>query len=193
MKKRTKKLLAGLLAVIMLLTLLPMAIIGEATYAGPALNETIVGTVNFQSFNFLGKNETGDDGVDYEVPFYYTDDYFAHSAINDAVNSQSVPWTELDDTSLATASMDFAAASYATGAGDVVSASSKTWANTDYSDRAANAREFLTTCGFDGFEAVDYDHAPTRDSIAYVLANKKIHVWGLHPGRRWRPRCRLRL
>ena len=184
MKKRTKKLLAGLLAVIMLLTLLPMAIIGpfaeeveEATYAGPALNETIVGTVNFQSFNFLGKNETGDDGVDYEVPFYYTDDYFAHSAINDAVNSQSVPWTELDDTSLATASMDFAAASYATGAGDVVSASSKTWANTDYSDRAANAREFLTTCGFDGFEAVDYDHAPTRDSIAYVLANKKIHVW----------------
>ena len=184
MKKRTKKLLAGLLAVIMLLTLLPMAIIGpfaeeveEATYAGPALNETIVGTVNFQSFNFLGKNETGDDGVDYKATFYYTDDYFSHSAINENVTSKSVPWTELDDASLATASMDLAAASYATGAGDVVKASTKTWANTDYSDRAANAREFLTTCGFDGFEAVDYDHAPTRDSIAYVLANKKIHVW----------------
>ena len=184
MKKRTKKLLAGLLAVIMLLTLLPMAIIGpfaeeveEATYAGPALNETIVGTVNFQSFNFLGKNETGDDGVDYKATFYYTDDYFSHSAINENVTSKSVPWTELDDASLATASMDLAAASYATGAGDVVKASTKTWANTDYSDRAANAREFLTACGFDGFEAVDYDHAPTRDSIAYVLANKKIHVW----------------
>ena len=184
MKKRTKKLLAGLLAVIMLLTLLPMAIIGpfaeeveEATYAGPALNETIVGTVNFQSFNFLGKNETGDDGVDHKATFYYTDDYFSHSAINENVTSKSVPWTELDDASLATASMDLAAASYATGAGDVVKASTKTWANTDYSDRAANAREFLTTCGFDGFEAVDYDHAPTRDSIAYVLANKKIHVW----------------
>ena len=184
MKKRTKKLLAGLLAVIMLLTLLPMAIIGpfaeeveEATYAGPALNETIVGTVNFQSFNFLGKNETGDDGVDYKATFYYTDDYFSHSAINENVTSKSVPWTELDDASLATASMDLAAASYATGAGDVVKASTKTWANTDYSDRAANAREFLTTCGFEGFEAYDYDHAPTRDSIAYVLANKKIHVW----------------
>ena len=184
MKKRTKKLLAGLLAVIMLLTLLPMAIIGpfaeevdEATYNGPALNETIVGTVNFQSFNFLGKNETGDDGVDYKATFYYTDDYFSHSAINENVTSKSVPWTELDDASLATASMDLAAASYATGAGDVVKASTKTWANTDYSDRAANAREFLTACGFDGFEAVDYDHAPTRDSIAYVLANKKIHVW----------------
>ena len=184
MKKRTKKLLAGLLAVIMLLTLLPMAIIGpfaeeveEATYAGPALNETIVGTVNFQSFNFLGKNETGDDGVDYKATFYYTDDYFSHSAINENVTSKSVPWTELDDASLATASMDLAVASYATGAGDVVKASTKTWANTDYSDRAANAREFLTTCGFEGFEAYDYDHAPTRDSIAYVLANKKIHVW----------------
>ena len=184
MKKRTKKLLAGLLAVIMLLTLLPMVIIGpfaeeveEATYAGPTLNETIVGTVNFQSFNFLGKNETGDDGVDYKATFYYTDDYFSHSAINENVTSKSVPWTELDDASLATASMDLAAASYATGAGDVVKASTKTWANTDYSDRAANAREFLTTCGFEGFEAYDYDHAPTRDSIAYVLANKKIHVW----------------
>ena len=184
MKKRTKKLLAGLLAVIMLLTLLPMAIIGpfaeevdEATYNGPALNETIVGTVNFQSFNFLGKNETGDDGVDYKATFYYTDDYFSHSAINENVTSKSVPWTELDDASLATASMDLAVASYATGAGDVVKASTKTWANTDYSDRAANAREFLTTCGFEGFEAYDYDHAPTRDSIAYVLANKKIHVW----------------
>ena len=184
MKKRTKKLLAGLLAVIMLLTLLPMAIIGpfaeeveEATYAGPALNETVVGTVKFQSFNFLGKNETGDDGVDYKATFYYTDDYFSHSAINENVTSKSVPWTELDDASLATASMDLAVASYATGAGDVVKASTKTWANTDYSDRAANAREFLTTCGFEGFEAYDYDHAPTRDSIAYVLANKKIHVW----------------
>ena len=130
MKKRTKKLLAGLLAVIMLLTLLPIAIIGpfaeeveEATYAGPALNETIVGTVNFQSFNFLGKNETGDDGVDYKATFYYTDDYFSHSAINENVTSKSVPWTELDDASLATASMDLAAASYATGAGDVVKAS----------------------------------------------------------------------
>lgn len=184
MKKRTKKLLAGLLAVIMLLTLLPMAIIGpfaeeieEDAYAGPALNETIVGTFKFQSFNFLGKNESGDDGVDYEVPFYYTDDYFSHSAINDAVTSQSVPWTELDDTSLATASMDFASASFATCAGDVKSASTRTWANTDYSDRAANARDYLSACGFNAFEAYDYDHAPTRDSIAYVLANKKIHVW----------------
>lgn len=184
MKKRTKKLLAGLLAVIMLLTLLPMAIIGpfaeeveEATYAGPALNETIVGTVNFQSFNFLGKNETGDDGIDYKATFYYTDDYFSHSAINENVTSKSVPWTELDDASLATASMDLAAASYATGAGDVVKASTKTWANTDYSDRSANAREYLTACGFDAFKDVDYDHAPTRDSVAYVMANKKIHVW----------------
>ena len=131
-------------------------------------------TVKFQSFNFLGKNASGDDGVDYSATFYYTDDYFAHSAVNDAATAQKMPWTALDDVSLAACSMDLAVASYATAAGDVVSASSRTWDNTDYSDRAANAREFLTACGFSNFENYDYDHAPERDGVAYVIASKQI-------------------
>lgn len=185
MKKRTKKLLAGLLAVIMLLTLLPMAIIGpfaeeveEATYAGPALNKTIVGTVKFQSFNFLGDNKTGEDGTDYSATFYYTDDYFAHSAINDAVNEQRVDWDQLDDTALATCSMDFAVASYTSAHGDVISASNRTWDNSNYSDKDKNVISFLDQCGFQDIKPSDtYRVAPTQDSIAYTLANKEITVW----------------
>ena len=185
MKKRTKKLLAGLLAVIMLLTLLPMAIIGpfaeeveEATYAGPALNETIVGTVNFQSFNFLGDNTTGEDGTDYSATFYYTDDYFAHSAINDEVNEQRVDWDQLDDTALATCSMDFAVASYTSAHGDVVNKGAPSWNNSNYKNKDKNVIAFLNQCGFEGIEPSDmYRVEPTQDSIAYTLANKEITVW----------------
>lgn len=185
MKKRTKKLLAGLLAVIMLLTLLPMAIIGpfaeeveEATYAGPALNETIVGTVNFQSFNFLGDNSTGEDGTDYKATFYYTDDYFAHSAINENVTSNSVPWTDLDDTSLATASMDLAAAAYTSAEGDVLKATDHTWENSNYKNKDKNVISFLEQCGFQDIKPSDtYTQVPTSDSIAYTVAQKPITVW----------------
>ena len=185
MKKRTKKLLAGLLAVIMLLTLLPMAIIGpfaeeveEATYAGPALNETVVGTVNFQSFNFLGDNSTGEDGTDYSATFYYTDDYFAHSAINDEVNEQRVDWDQLDDTALSTCSMDFAVASYTSAHGDVVNKGAPSWNNSNYKNKDKNVIAFLNQCGFEGIEPSDmYRVEPTQDSIAYTLANKEITVW----------------
>lgn len=185
MKKRTKKLLAGLLAVIMLLTLLPMAIIGpfaeeveEATYAGPALNETIVGTVKFQSFNFLGDNKTGEDGTDYSATFYYTDDYFAHSAVNDAVNEKRVAWNQLDDTALATCSMDFAVASYTSAHGDVVNKGAPSWNNSNYKNKDKNVIAFLNQCGFEGIEPSDmYRVEPTQDSIAYTLANKEITVW----------------
>ena len=174
------KTVAALLAAVMVLALVPAAMLRPAAELAsevPVLNETVVGTVKFQSFNFLGKNASGDDGVDYSATFYYTDDYFAHSAVNDAATAQKMPWTALDDVSLAACSMDLAVASYATAAGDVVSASPRTWDNTDYSDRAANAREFLTACGFSNFENYDYDHAPERDGVAYVIASKQIHIY----------------
>ena len=174
------KTVAALLAAVMVLALVPAAMlrpVAELASEVPVLNETVVGTVKFQSFNFLGKNASGDDGVDYSATFYYTDDYFAHSAVNDAATAQKMPWTALDDVSLAACSMDLAVASYATAAGDVVSASPRTWDNTDYSDRAANAREFLTACGFSNFENYDYDHAPERDGVAYVIASKQIHIY----------------
>lgn len=180
-KTTMRRFVAGTLAIAMVLTALLLVFVRpkaeNAASQLPVLNETIVGTVKFQSFNFLGKNASGDDGVDYSATFYYTDDYFAHSAVNDAATAQKMPWTALDDVSLAACSMDLAVASYATAAGDVVSASPRTWDNTDYSDRAANAREFLTACGFSNFENYDYDHAPERDGVAYVIASKQIHIY----------------
>lgn len=180
-RKTIRQCVAGTMAVIMVLTTLLVLFVRpkaeEPTRQIPVLNKTIVGTVRFQSFNFLGKNASGDDGVDYSATFYYSDDYFSHSAVNDAATAKRVPWTALDDVSLAACSMDLAVASYATAVGDVVSASSRTWDNTDYSDRAVNAREFLTACGFSNFENIDYDHAPDRDGVAYVIASKQILVY----------------
>jgi len=107
-----RRTIAGALAMIMALTALLYCIFTQAEDTEPvipALNETIVGTVRFQSFNLLGDNSTGEDGTDYSATFYYTDDYFARSAINENVSGQKVPWHELDNLSLATCSMNFAA------------------------------------------------------------------------------------
>lgn len=170
------------MAVIMVLTALLMLFVRpkaeEATRQIPILNETIVGTVNFQSFNFLGDNTTGEDGTDYSATFYYTDDYFARSAINENVSGQKVPWTELDNTSLASCSLDFAVASYTSAHGDVNGVSTHTWENSTYGDKDKNVKAFLQTCGFQDIKPSDtYYIPPSPDSIAYTIANKKITVW----------------
>ena len=183
MRTTSKRILALFVLLAQLLALLPvLSPRAQATDATapetPALNKTIVGTVNFQSFNFLGDNASGSDGVDYSSTFYYSDDYFSPSAIHETTTAY-LKWSDLsdDEMSLASMSFDFATAAYATNVGNVKTATSQTWANTDYSDKAKNARDLLTACGFDGFEAYGYDHAPTNDSIAYVIAHKTITVW----------------
>ena len=176
-----RRAIAGALAMIMALTALLYCIFTQAEDTEPvipALNETIVGTVKFQSFNLLGDNSTGEDGTDYSATFYYTDDYFARSAINENVSGQKVPWYELDNPSLATCSMNFAAAAFSSAEGDVISASSRTWDNSDYSKKDKNAVAFLQACGFGDIQPSDtYYVVPTRDSIAYTIANKQITVW----------------
>lgn len=167
-----------------LLILLPFSILHvnaeestESDNSLPALNETIVGTVKFQSFNFLGNNKTGDDGVDYQSTFYYTDDYFSRSAVNDSVNTQSVSWEQLEDVSMAATSMDFAVASYTTNEGNIVRKGGKSYANTNYKGKYKNAKDFLEECKFEDFESTNYEVAPTQDSIAYCFGHKEITVW----------------
>ena len=181
-KTTMRRLVAGTLALVMVLTALLLVFVRpkaeDVASQLPALNEMIVGTVKFQSFNFLGDNTTGEDGTDYSATFYYTDDYFARSAINENVSGQKVPWSELDNTSLATCSMNFAVASYTSAEGDVISASSRTWDNSDYSEKDKNVIAFLETCGFGDIKPSDtYFVEPSQDSIAYTIANKKINVW----------------
>ena len=186
-KNKMRRFVAVTMAVIMALTALLMLFVRpkaeEATQQIPILNETIVGTVNFQSFNFLGDNASGTDGTDYEATYYYTDDYFSPSSINSNVDMSGANWQTqsfrmLENPSLATASLDLAVAAYTSAEGDVLSATSRTWDNTDYSDKDKNIKAFLSECGFENIEPTQtYLERPTNDSIAYTLARKTITVW----------------
>ena len=168
-----------------LLALVPMTAIhteaAESTSGTPALNETLVGTVDFQAFNFLGNSNEKEDGIDYCTTFYYTDDYFAPSAVNtkaEETGNTSLQWYDLEDTSMATASFDFAVSAFNTNVRNVVpSMSSNSWENTDYTNKHKNAKSFLEFCRFEDVTPYEYDHAPTRDSIGCVLAHKNITVY----------------
>ena len=192
MRNNMKRRIAALLVWLQIFTLLPLAAqaadtvpSGETAAAvmaadpqeTPVLNETVVGTVKFQSFNFLGDNAAGIDGTDYQSTYYYTDDYFAPSAVNANATKQVENWTALDNPSLAACSMDFAVASYTSAEGDVISASSRTWDNSDYSNKDKNVRAFLSECGFENIEPHGLTVKPTMDSIGYTLASKPITVW----------------
>ena len=185
MTKTYKRSVAVTAIIAQLLILLPFNIITVKAEnlteppSTPVLNETIVGTVKFQSFNFLGDNSTTpkEDGIDYSSTFYYTDDFFSRSAINENATKTSMPWTALEDVSMASTSMDFAVASYTTNEGNVTNKGTHSWDNTDYSNKDVNARNFLTDCKFSDFESVNYDRAPQMDSIAYVMAHKEITVF----------------
>ena len=180
MNTTTKRSMALLLVLLQLCALLPaLSVQADAADASesPVLNEMIVGAFAFQSFNFLGDNASGSDGVDYTSTFYYTDDWFSDSAINENATSTTMKWSDLENVSLAATSFDLTVAAYASNEGNVLSATSRTWDNTDYSDKAHNAREMLEQCGFTNIRAYQYDHAPTNDSIGFVIASKPIHVW----------------
>ena len=115
MRNNMKRSIAALLVWLQVFTLLPLAALAadtapaEQTAAAvmaadpqetPVLNKTVVGTVKFQSFNFLGDNAAGIDGTDYQSTYYYTDDYFAPSAVNANATKQVENWTALDNPSL---------------------------------------------------------------------------------------------
>lgn len=182
-----KRWLALFLALIELLTLVPAQAAAEpaqtpAAVSGaaelPALNETIVGSFRFQAFNFLGDNAAGIDGTDYTGTFVYSDDFFAPSAIH-AVSDRVQNWNVLSPAELALASVSFdlTTAAYASNEGNVLAAGAPSYANTDYTEKYRNARDLLDACGFTDFTAVNYEQAPTNDSIAYVIARKQIRVW----------------
>ena len=180
-----KRSIAGILVLVFLLALLPTMTISSmaedaAASESPVLNQTIVGTVDFQSFNFLGDNESGSDGVDYHSTFYYTDDFFSPSAIHSNVSGKTENWTALTSTelSLASTSFDLTVAAYASNEKNVLTATSRSWDNTYYPGKDKNAEAMLEDCGFENFESYEtYDQAPTNDSIGYVIASKTINVW----------------
>lgn len=195
MKNQTRKIISFLLVLVQLFVLFPVLqpqakAAAQSESETPVLNETIVGTVKFQSFNFLGDNDTGEDGTDYKTTFYYSDDYFSPSAINDNPNiiDPEQTWEMLDNPSLAACSMDFAVASYTSAKDDVLGPSSQTWNNASYNReinedgyhgkvKERNVREFLTACKFSNIECTNMDIRPQNDTIGYTIASKQITVW----------------
>jgi len=182
MTTQIKKTISIILVLVQLIAILPLGMTEAKAADGqsPILNQTIVGTVDFQSFNFLGDNAYGSDGVDYSATFYYTDDYFSPSAINTKANGKTADWDDLsaNELSLASCSIDFAVASMTSAHGDVLKATDRTWDNSDYTDKDKNIKAFLTTCGFTNIEpSATMRIRPTNDSIAYTIASKPITVW----------------
>ena len=183
MKQTMKKTISLLLVLVQLFVLFPVlqpqAAAAQSEPETPVLNKTIVGTVKFQSFNFLGDNATGSDGVDYTSTFYYTDDFFSPSAIHET-NSVSLKWSDLtpNELSLAATSFDLTVAAYASNENNVLTATTRSWDNTYYPGKDKNAKAMLEACGFTNFESYGtYNQAPTNDSIAYSIASKSITVW----------------
>ena len=192
MNNQTKKAISLLLVLVQLFVLFPalqpQAEAAQSEPEVPVLNETVVGTVKFQSFNFLGNNAAGEDGTDYSSTFYYSDDYFSPSAINVAADRKTMLWSDLDNPSLAACSMDFAVAAMTSAKDDVLRDSSETWNNSKYDRwisedgyegfvKERNVREFLSACGFTNVECTELDKRPTNDSIGYTIGSKEITVW----------------
>ena len=194
MSKTCKKRIALLLVLLQLVVLLPFTAVhtqavdttasGENTTEAvqPNYNPVYFGTVQFGTFNYTAVD--GDlDGADYVMPFIYTDDYFAAPSYSDPASAKELPWTALENKSLATTSMDFSMACYGSNeeATDV----------TDYdSDYDKNGREFLAACSFENVESNNYEETtnpltkenkynkfPSKDSIGAIMGSKTIEVW----------------
>lgn len=192
MKSNLRKTISFLLVFVQIIALFPLGMTtakaeNAANSEMPVLNETIVGTVQFQAFNFLGENTTGNgrndysDGKDYTSTFYYTDDYFAPSAINEKADQTTMLWTDLDNMQLASCSAAFAFASFTSNIGNVLTnteySGRGSWENTEYSNKDSNVKSFLGQCKFEHVETFGLTEKPTIDSIGYTIAHKTIHVW----------------
>ena len=189
MNKTCRKSIALLLVFLQLIVLLPATAMQtravEPDTAQPTLNPVVRGTVQFGSFNYTSANDsTGKDGADYVMPFIYTDDYFASSAVQPNVTGKEMPWTALENKSLATASMDFTMACF--GSNEEVT--SEDDYDTDYDK---NGIAFLDACDFENIVSNNiefdgsnpntqdnkYNKFPTKDSIGVIVGSKDITVW----------------
>ena len=192
MSNTMRKSIALLLVFLQLVVLLPVTAVNtravepeQTETVQPVLNPVILGTVQFGTFNYTTANDsTGKDGADYVMPFIYTDDYFATSACNLNVTGKEMPWTALENKSLATTSMDFTMACY----GSNEEATNEADYDTDYDK---NGIAFLEACDFENIVSnnIEFDGSnpstqdnkfnkfPSKDSIGVIVGSKDITVW----------------
>lgn len=177
MRQNAKRSLAVFLATLQALLLLPLSALA-APETAPVRNETIVGTMQFGTFNFASggtapDGETAWEGGDYAKSFVYSDDYFAAPAYEAAPAAKSSTWRELPDPALVSASADLALAAFGSNE------------ETDnYPRYSKNAEAYLRACGFDRIAVnEDFEHEnafnalPTKDSVGVAIGTKEITVW----------------
>ena len=194
MNKTCKKSIALLLVILQLVVLLPVTAVRtkavdpepaatETPAPQPVLNKVIRGTVQFGTFNFTGAVGSR-EAADYVMPFLYTDDYFATSAIQPNVTGKEMSWKALENKSLATASLDFTMACF--GSNEEIT--SEADYDTEYDK---NGRAFLEACDFKYVESNNYTYDgsnlltkenqynkfPSKDSIGVIVGSKDITVW----------------
>ncbi len=175
MTQTIKKRIALLLAVVQLFVLFPIlqpqvrAAEQTANETPPAINRVTEGTLRFRSFHFKGDKTEQIDGLDYALPFYYSDDFFAPSASNPNSTEKVMDWTDLEDLSLAYLSECFSLACFA---------SCENSYPLNWENKEKNARLFLQDCDFGNyFENRDCSQPTGTDTLGYVFSSKTIHVW----------------
>lgn len=144
--KRLKKLVAVLLAMVMMLCLLAGS--AEAASTGAYSTKTFKTTKRYTFMHNPGKG----DEKDYKSVVYYTDDYFT-----------------LDPTA-AKPNISLASASFCLSLAAMGSNDAPRWSGND-----ACLKAFLKTLGFKNFRSnEEFNKQPTADSLGFGVASKKV-------------------
>ena len=140
----------------------------------PMRNPVIERTVQFGSFGFTGDLEHQRDGVDYVMPYYYSDDFFAPSAVNPNAVRKVMDFSDLEDLSMATLSKAFTLAVVGSSEGNVPA---------DWSHKSKNGERFLAECGFENvYVNSEFNIQTQTDTLGYLFGTKKITVWDARAG-----------
>ena len=135
----------------------------------PVRNPVIERTARFGSFGFNGDPETGRDGIDYVLTYYYSDDYFAPSAVNPNATKKVMDFRDLENPSMATLSKAFVLSVCSSDEGNVP---------VDWTHKSKNGERFLADCGFENvFVSRDFNGPTGKDTLGYMFGSKTITVW----------------
>ena len=173
MTKTNQRRVAVLLIWLLLFALLSGAAprtfaVGQAAET-PVRNAVREGVLRFGSFGFNGDTEHERDGIDYVAAYYYSDDFFAPSAVNPNATKKIMDWRDLESPSMATLSKAFALA---------VCSSSEDTVPVDWTHKSKNGERFFADNGFsDVYVSPDFNQQTGRDTLGYMFATKPITVW----------------
>ena len=173
MTKTTQRRIAVLLIWLQLFVLLtaaaPHAFALERAAETPVRNAVREGVLRFGSFGFNGDTEHGRDGIDYVAAYYYSDDFFAPSAVNPNATRKVMEWRDLENPSMATLSKAFALA---------VCSTSENTVPVDWTHKSKNGEQFFADNGFSNvYISPDFNQQTGRDTLGYMIASKPITVW----------------